>query len=239
MFRIPTTSRPAGIPARRGSWYEKKRTAPKFCAITAVDPFTDEEVLGSLVGIEEPETALHPAASAASADSLKTAAVTKTGRGDATTPSPEPLEQIDPETDRLLALETRDGRSALAPLDRASRQADRARSFTPGDFLRMNRLEVDRFDLQRRGGPAAQGDRRGPAAGDAERRGRRRGQAARVRTHLGRVRELWGGACIDDRPPARGLGSGGRPSESGRIGLSRAGRVRARAQARRSIAAAG
>jgi hypothetical protein len=100
-----------------------------------------------LVGVEEPETALHPAASAALMDALKEAAVTR--QVIVTTQSPDLLDQIDPATDRLLAVEMRDGETVIGPIDRASRDAIREKLFSPGELLRMDQLQADWVDLQR------------------------------------------------------------------------------------------
>ena len=92
-----------------------------------------------LVGIEEPETALHPAAAGALMDALREAATTT--QIIATTHSPDLLDHFDPETDTLLAVAATDGRTQIRPVDEASMQAVRSHLFTAGELLRMDQLQ--------------------------------------------------------------------------------------------------
>jgi predicted ATPase len=115
--------------------------------LVAVAQFTDEGLPVSLVGIEEPETALHPAASAALMDALEEAAVTR--QVVVTTHSPDLLDELDPETDRLLVVENRGGDTVIGSIDRASREIIKEQLYTPGELLRMDQLEPDHDDVQR------------------------------------------------------------------------------------------
>ena len=92
-----------------------------------------------LVGIEEPETALHPAAIAALVDALREA--TSQTQVIATTHSPDVLDQVRPDTDGLLVAELEEGATRLAPVDRASSEAIRRHLYTAGELLRMNQLQ--------------------------------------------------------------------------------------------------
>jgi predicted ATPase len=92
-----------------------------------------------LIGIEEPETALHPAAAGALMDALREAA--SHTQILMTTHSPDLLDQVDPETDCLLAVVSREGATTVAPIDPASKEAIRAHLYTPGELLRMDQLE--------------------------------------------------------------------------------------------------
>ncbi len=100
-----------------------------------------------LVGIEEPETALHPAASGALMDALREAAVHT--QVVVTTHSPDLLDRVNPETDRLLVVEIRDGDTKVAPIDAASLKVIKKQLYTPGELLRMDQLELDWRDLER------------------------------------------------------------------------------------------
>jgi predicted ATPase len=100
-----------------------------------------------LVGIEEPETALHPAASAALMDALHEAAVNT--QVVVTTHSPDLLDRLDLDSDRLLVVQIRDGGTEIGRVDRASREAVAEHLATPGELLRMDYLEPDREDLER------------------------------------------------------------------------------------------
>lgn len=100
-----------------------------------------------LVGIEEPETALHPAAAGALMDALREAATHTQVL--VTTHSADLLDRFDPEEDHLLAVESRDGRTEIGPIDRASREVIRKRLYSAGELLRMDQIEVDRRDTAR------------------------------------------------------------------------------------------
>jgi predicted ATPase len=103
-----------------------------------------------LVGIEEPETAIHPAAAAALMGALQEAAVD--GQVIVTTHSPDLIDQIDLDADRLLVVEIRDGETVIAPIDQASRNIVKKQLYTLGELLQMNQLEPDGTILKRQKG---------------------------------------------------------------------------------------
>jgi predicted ATPase len=92
-----------------------------------------------LVAIEEPEAALHPAATAALMDALREA--TGDTQVIVTSHSPDLLDQVDPETDALLIAEWRDGGTVIAGIDQASREAIRKHLYSAGELLRMDQLQ--------------------------------------------------------------------------------------------------
>ena len=98
-----------------------------------------------LVGIEEPEIALHPGAVAVLLDSLRDAA----GRTQVivTTHSPELLDDKHLNVDSILAVEAHDGNTVIAPVDEASRSVVQDRLFTAGELLRSNQLQPDPASL--------------------------------------------------------------------------------------------
>jgi len=100
-----------------------------------------------LVGIEEPETALHPAAAGALMDALREAA--HHTQVLVTTHSPDLLDQVDPDADRLVAVQASEGDTVLGPIDPASLDAIKRHLYTAGELLRMDQLEVDKADLRR------------------------------------------------------------------------------------------
>lgn len=91
-----------------------------------------------LVGIEEPEVALHPAAAEVLVDGLRDAA--ERAQILVTSHSPDLLDSADFDADAFLAVEAVDGESRIAPLDEVGREALRDRLFTAGELLRMDRL---------------------------------------------------------------------------------------------------
>lgn len=99
----------------------------------------------SLVGIEEPETALHPAASAAVREALTRAShVTQII---VTSHSPDLLDDREISTDALLSVISEGGETRIGPLDDASREAMRQQLFSAGELLRLNQLAPDRNNL--------------------------------------------------------------------------------------------
>lgn len=100
-----------------------------------------------LVGLEEPETALHPAAAGALMDALREASAHT--QVIATTHSPDLLSEVDLETDGLLVVDSRDGNTRIGPVDEASVEAVRRHLYTPGELLRLDQLQADEHDLKR------------------------------------------------------------------------------------------
>lgn len=94
-----------------------------------------------LVGIEEPESALHPAAAEALMDVLQE--VSGTVQVLATTHSADLLDQKTLPVESLLAVVSDAGVTRLAPLDEKGRDILRDGLSTPGELLRMQILEPD------------------------------------------------------------------------------------------------
>jgi predicted ATPase len=120
-------------------------TLRAFGTLVAVTQLADGRSSVSLVGIEEPETALHPAAAAALMDALREAA--ERTQIIVTTHSPELVDQIDLAQESLLVVASEDGTTAIAPVDKASREAVQEHLSTPGELLRLDQLEPDREHL--------------------------------------------------------------------------------------------
>lgn len=95
----------------------------------------------SLVGIEEPETALHPAASAALREALNRAS--QHTQVIVTSHSPDLLDDREMSADALLAVVSEGGETRIAPLDESSRQVIRDHLFSAGELLRLNQLAPD------------------------------------------------------------------------------------------------
>lgn len=95
----------------------------------------------TLVGIEEPETALHPAASAA----LREALVKASAHAQiiVTSHSPDLLDGPEMDPDSLLAVVSEGGETRIAPLDESSKKAMREHLFSAGELLRLNQLAPD------------------------------------------------------------------------------------------------
>lgn len=94
-----------------------------------------------LVGIEEPETALHPAAAGVLIDSMRDA--TSMRQILVTSHSPELLDNPTIAGAEVLAVVAEDGATKVGHLDEASRSVLKDHLFTAGDLLRMNQLRPD------------------------------------------------------------------------------------------------
>ena len=91
-----------------------------------------------LIGIEEPEIALHPAAVGALLDSLDEASEKKQIL--ITSHSPDLLDSDRIGPDSLLAVVADGGVTTIAPIDDAGRTLLRDRLYTAGELLRLNQL---------------------------------------------------------------------------------------------------
>lgn len=100
----------------------------------------------TLVGIEEPEIALHPAASGVLLDGLRDAAHKK--QVIITSHSPDLLDNKDLDVDSILAVETQDGNTIIDRVDEASRSVVYDRLFTTGELLRLDQLQPDPISVE-------------------------------------------------------------------------------------------
>lgn len=91
-----------------------------------------------LVGIEEPETALHPAAAGILRDSLNEAS--KRTQIIVTSHSPDLLDDSKIDPNSILAVSSEKGVTRIAPIDSASKSALKDKLYTAGELLRLNQL---------------------------------------------------------------------------------------------------
>jgi predicted ATPase len=101
-----------------------------------------------LVGIEEPETALHPAAAGALLDALRDAATRM--QVIVTSHSADLLEDKDVLDDQILAVVAEGNTTEIGPVNKVAREALHERLYTAGDLLRMNRLVPETNGTSRR-----------------------------------------------------------------------------------------
>lgn len=94
-----------------------------------------------LVGIEEPEVALHPAAAEVLRDSLRDAS--QATQVIVTSHSPDLLDDSDIPDDWIMPVVAEQGESIIAPLDEAGRTAIRDKLYTPGELLRLDQLRPE------------------------------------------------------------------------------------------------
>lgn len=95
----------------------------------------------ALIGLEEPETALHPAAASVLLAALREAA--QQTQIVVTSHSPDLLDNPDIGDDSLYAVDNSDGLTRIGRIDAAGREMLRQRLFTPGELLRQNQLAPD------------------------------------------------------------------------------------------------
>ena len=100
----------------------------------------------TLIGIEEPETALHPAASAALREVLVQAAAHTQVL--VISHSPDLLDDPSIDADSILSVVSEGGETKMAPLDTASRTVLRDHLFSAGELLRMDQLAPDRNAIE-------------------------------------------------------------------------------------------
>jgi predicted ATPase len=91
-----------------------------------------------LVGIEEPEAALHPAAAGVLRDCLRDAS--RRTQVLVTSHSPELLDDRGIQTSSILAVQSRDGITEIGPPDEAGRTMLQENLYTAGELLRLDQL---------------------------------------------------------------------------------------------------
>ena len=116
-------------------------------ALVGVTQVGDGSKRVRLVGIEEPETALHPAAAGALMDALGEAAARTQVL--VTSHSPDLLDQVEAGKHQLLVVVSREGTTSIGRVDEASRKAIQEHLYTAGELLRMDQLAPDEDDLRR------------------------------------------------------------------------------------------
>lgn len=111
-------------------------------ALVAVHQRVNGSIPTNLIGIEEPETALHPAASGALMDALSEAA--EDTQVIVTSHSPELLDAEEIHANNILVAESYEGQTHITELDDASHNAIQRHLYSAGELLRMDQLEPKR-----------------------------------------------------------------------------------------------
>jgi predicted ATPase len=99
-----------------------------------------------LVGIEEPEVALHPGAAGVLRDVLR--AASRHTQILVTSHSADLLDDKSISAENILAVSNKDGQTIIGPADEASRSSIRGNLFTAGELLRLNQLAPDVAEVQ-------------------------------------------------------------------------------------------
>lgn len=119
-------------------------TLRALAVLTALFQFGGRNTV-KLIGIEEPETALHPAAAGLLLDCLRDGAQER--QVVITTHSPDLLDSETITDHQLLAVSAADGKTIMGRVDAASRQALHDSLYRAGELLRLGQLEPDESSL--------------------------------------------------------------------------------------------
>jgi predicted ATPase len=95
----------------------------------------------AIIGLEEPEAGLHPAAAGVLFDSLMEAS--RLEQIIVTSHSPDLLDREDIPEDAIKPVAMRDGRTIIGRIDNTGRAALRERLYTAGELMRMNQLQPE------------------------------------------------------------------------------------------------
>jgi predicted ATPase len=98
-----------------------------------------------LIGLEEPESAIHPAIASALLALLRQAS--QFNQILVTSHSPDLLDNTDIPPESIFAVDNVDGVTQIAGIDPAGRQMLRDKLFTPGELLRQNQIALDPAQL--------------------------------------------------------------------------------------------
>ena len=94
-----------------------------------------------LIGLEEPEMALHPAAAHVLLSVLRKGS--ESCQILVTSHSPDLLDNQDIDADSILAIENLDGATRIGRIDAAGRRMLKEKLFTPGELLRQNQIKPE------------------------------------------------------------------------------------------------
>jgi len=128
-------------------WNMSDGTLRALGSLVAAFQFAGRERMAGLIGIEEPESSLHPAAVAILMDAFREAA--SRTQILITSHSPDLLDQLDLDSEVLLAVSSTEGVTKIAPIDQASVNIIKENLYSPGELLRQDQLDPDPDDLAR------------------------------------------------------------------------------------------
>lgn len=92
----------------------------------------------TVIGVEEPENSLHPAASGVLFEAMQEAGAS--AQILVTTHSADLLDRKEAASDSILAVEMKDGETIIGPIDDASKGVVRRKLYTVGELMRINQI---------------------------------------------------------------------------------------------------
>jgi predicted ATPase len=116
-------------------------TLRAFGILLALFQGVGREPRAPVIGLEEPEMALHPGASGILMGALREAS--ETTQILVTSHSPELLDDPDIDPASVFAVLNEEGNTTIAPVDEAGRELMKNRLFTAGELLRQNQLSPE------------------------------------------------------------------------------------------------
>jgi predicted ATPase len=144
-FRLPGGSPQSSLEFDAASMSDG--TLRALAALTAAFQISLPHGYPGVIGIEEPETALHPAAMRALVDALDDA--TQRTQVLLTTHSADLLSGRDVNPGQVLVVRNRGGRTQITPVDPASREIIDKELYSLAELQRMDKLDLDEADLKR------------------------------------------------------------------------------------------
>ena len=127
-------------------------TLRAFGVLLALMQVSEGSHSAALVGIEEPESGLHPVAAGALMDAFRAEAETTT-QVLITTHGRDLMDLVDLETDTVFVVDARDNVTVITSMDQSSRELIEQEICLPGDLLSMDQFHTNRSDLERQKNP--------------------------------------------------------------------------------------
>ncbi len=147
---IEFTMRSQGAPGRSSKLSAQSMsdgTLRALGVLTAIFQTRRDGTPAMLIGIEEPETALHPGAAGVLLDALRAASART--QIVVTSHSADLLDNKDLDPDCLLSVVLKNGATRILPINAVDRGAIIERLFTAGELQRMNQLQPDEKSFER------------------------------------------------------------------------------------------
>ena len=135
-------------PASVSKFYASDGTLRAFGVLLALVQVSNDSRFATLVGIEEPESGLHPVAAGALMDAFRAEAETST-QVLITTHGRDLMDLVDLESDTVFVADASDNETVITSMDQACQEVIEKEIYLPGDLLSMDQFQTNRLDLER------------------------------------------------------------------------------------------